>query len=85
MEIPHDFFLIIPGNSTLFLITPGKFTRYFFNTPGNSISSISLEEPILKNENPIFDEAEPDSDQANSFRLIYLDQDIYNICQPALT
>ena len=29
-------------------------------------------------------EAEPDSDLVNSSRLIYLDQDIYSILQPAL-
>ena len=34
LEIPHDFFLITPGNSM-----SGNFTCYFFNIPGNSISS----------------------------------------------
>ena len=41
LEIPNDFFLMTPENSTLFLINPGKPTCYFFNTPGNSISSTS--------------------------------------------
>ena len=31
LEIPHNFFLVTPGNSTC----------YFFDTPGNSISSYS--------------------------------------------
>ena len=39
MEIPHGFFLITPGNSTLFLINSWNFTCYFFNTPGNYLSS----------------------------------------------
>ena len=32
LEIPHNFFLVTPGN----------FTCYFFDTPGNSISSTPL-------------------------------------------
>ena len=43
LEIPHYFFLVTLGNSTLFLITPENSTCYFFDslidTPGNSISS----------------------------------------------
>ena len=38
-EIPHDFFLIIPGNATPFLVDPWNFHIQFFNTPGNSMSS----------------------------------------------
>ena len=38
-EIPHDFFLITPGNYTLFLINPWKFRMLFLGYPGNSISS----------------------------------------------
>lgn len=30
MEIPHDFFLIIPGNSTLLLVKPWKIHLLFF-------------------------------------------------------
>ena len=39
LEIPHDFFLITPGNSTSFLISPYNFYKLFLDTPGNSISS----------------------------------------------
>ena len=39
LEIPHDFFLITPGNSTSFLINPYNFYKLFLDTPGNSISS----------------------------------------------
>ena len=39
MEIPHYFFLIMPGNSNSFLLTPGVSRFYFFNPPGNSMSS----------------------------------------------
>ena len=40
LDILHDFFLITPGYSTLLLISPPrKSTCYFFNNPGNSISS----------------------------------------------
>ena len=43
LEISHYFLLVTVGNSTLFLIavTPGNSTCYFFDTPGNSISSNS--------------------------------------------
>ena len=33
------FFLIMPGNSTSFLLTPGVSRLCFFNPPGNSMSS----------------------------------------------
>ena len=42
LDIPHYFFLVTHGNSTLLLISPwkiGKSTCYFFNESGNSISS----------------------------------------------
>ena len=42
LDIPHYFFLVTHGNSTLLLISPwkiGKSTCYFFNKSGNSISS----------------------------------------------
>ena len=40
LAIPHYFFLVTLGYYTLFLINPWKFHNYFFDTPGNSISSI---------------------------------------------
>ena len=43
-EVPHDFFLITPGNSPLFLINPGKYMCYFFNTNG---LSFLLNSPLL--------------------------------------
>ena len=33
MEIPHDFILITPGNSSAILLTPAISTFYLFNTP----------------------------------------------------
>ena len=39
MEIPHDFFLINPGNSTFFSTDPGIFTWYFFSLSQNSMFS----------------------------------------------
>ena len=33
LEIPHDFFLITPGNSTLFLINPWKIHLLFLQSP----------------------------------------------------
>ena len=40
LEIPHDFFWITPGNSTMFLINQRKYTCYFFSTPaGNYVLS----------------------------------------------
>ena len=33
LEIPHDFFLIAPGNSPQFLINPWKFHLLFFQYP----------------------------------------------------
>ena len=38
IEIPHYFFLIIPRISS-FLLTPGISACYFFNVPGNAMSS----------------------------------------------
>ena len=35
LAIPHDFFLVTPGNSTLFLINPQKFHMLFLDTLGN--------------------------------------------------
>ena len=54
LEIPHYFFLVTFANSTSFLINPWRnFTCYFFDTTGNSISSILpvfffLEQPNAK-------------------------------------
>ena len=37
-EIPHNFSLVTPGNSTSFLLTPGISKFYFFNIPGISMA-----------------------------------------------
>ena len=51
----HIIFLGHPRNSTLFLLRPRNFTCYFFDIPGNSISSTHLFGFFLEQPNLFFD------------------------------
>ena len=52
MEILHYFFLVTLGNSTSFLINPRNSMCYFFDAPGNSISSAPLFVDFFRMEQP---------------------------------
>ena len=42
LEIPHDFFLITLGNTSMLLINPWKCHLLFFKNPGNSYAQPSV-------------------------------------------